>query len=147
MNATEQKISLWINHNNLLWSRFQTASVIEGGALAAAYQIYGPHKYWASALLILAALLLFFVLLLMCRDVIYIKHFETSINDKSSILSPTEPPIWQPICDTIDVLRNGKWKEIRGRNVGLIMIGVLIAFNAIAALRFLGLHCTCLNPN
>jgi hypothetical protein len=142
----EQKISLWINHNNLLWSRFQTASVIEGGALAAAYQIYNLHKYWASALLILAELLLFLVLLLMCRDVLHIKSFEP-LDKEADLPSSTEKPIWQPIDDTFDILREGKWKEIRGRHIGLIMIGALIAFNVIAALCFLGLHCPCLNSN
>ena len=121
--------------------------MIEGGVLAAAYQIHDLHKYWASVLLIMAASLLFFVLLIMSRDILYIEAFWKSIDD-DTIPNSNDKHIGQPICETIGILSNGEWDKVKGRHVGLMMmIGILIIIDLIAALRFLGIHCPCLFSN
>jgi hypothetical protein len=142
----EEKVSLWINHNNLLWSRFQTASVIEGGALAGAYQIHESHKYWAFILMLLAAFLPFGLLLIMSRDVLHIDAFR-KLNDDEPMPPVDDKPIWRPICDANDKLHCEKWGKFKGRDVGLLMIGVLVIFNMAASLVFLGIHSHCPSSN
>jgi hypothetical protein len=125
--------SLWMNHSNLLWSRLQTASVIEGGALTAAYAIHDLHKYWAALLLIVAMLLLLAVLFLMMRDTQYMDAFKNAKDDPSIIPTPpTDKPIWDACkIPGYDIRR------IQGRHVGFFIMVLLIVVNFIAALLFI----------
>jgi hypothetical protein len=142
----DKAISLWINHINLLWSRLKTASAIEGASLAAAYKIYGEkHIVWAVILLVVATLLLFGVLLLMMRDVQYVDAIKTSVNQSCSI---PEPPIkesrwhvWKTAREKDD--KCFEWEKIGGRQVGFLMIVVLMLSNVIAIICFLCPHPTC----
>ena len=144
-------VKLWINHTNLLWSRLQTASVIEGGALAAAYQIQCQHKYWASALLIVAALLIFGVLLLLARDAQYIDAINSvneSENDEKIPIIPAPPKdlsIWD-FSKTFEI-PDGDIRKIGGRHIGFTMLSILIILNIIAAWRFSEFHFKCLFSN
>jgi len=142
----DQIVSLWINHTNLLWSRLQTASAIEAGVLAAAYQIHDLHKYWASILLIVAVLLLIGVLLLMTRDVQHLDAFKKSSDDGNAIPAPPENLSILDVHKTWKI-PDGGIRRIGGRHIGFAMIVVLIVLDIIAAWCFSGFHfrCPCSN--
>jgi hypothetical protein len=71
-------LSFWRAQSELMWSRVQTASVIEAGTLAGWYKVLGDkHLVLAPAILGLGALLLVVVSLLMRRDSQYMDACET----------------------------------------------------------------------
>jgi hypothetical protein len=141
----EQQVALWIYQNNLLWSRLQTASIIEGGVLAGAYQIHDSHKYWASVLLVVGALLLFGVLLIINRDIQHADIIRESKDADPCIPKPPEGLSIFDFCRTCEIPDNDL-RRIGGRHVTIAMILILILLNTLAALRFSGIW-MCLCPN
>jgi len=88
---TENNVAgFWQAQSKLMWSRVQTASVIEAGALVGWYRLWEDgHLCFAIAILGLGALLLAVVSLLMRRDSQYMdacEKFEPKV-----IPSPNPP--------------------------------------------------------
>lgn len=89
MNA-DDAVSFWQEQSKLMWSRVQTASVIEAGTLAGWYKVWGDqHPGLGVAILLLGAGLLVIVSLLMRRDSQYMAACERVAKDRMP--SPTPP--------------------------------------------------------
>lgn len=87
----DDAISFWQAQSKLMWSRIQTASVIEAGSLAGWYKVCGDkHPDLAVAILLLGAGLLVVVSLLMRRDSQYMYACEAVA--KVRMPSP-DPPL------------------------------------------------------
>ena len=127
----DRTITLWINQSNLLWSRLQTASAIEAGSLAAAYNILPSHKCWSVALLIAASLLLFGVLLLMMRDVQYLDAIRKYTAADVVIPKPAKR-MWSWDAWKTDDTGSFDPREFGGRHVGFFSIVLLILINVAA---------------
>lgn len=75
--SSDDAVKLWQFHRQILWSRIQTATVIEGATLGGWYKILGEHHaVLAGAILVFGAALLIAATLLMFRDGQYIEACE-----------------------------------------------------------------------
>jgi len=76
-------VSFWQAQSKLMWSRVQTASVIEAGTLTGWYKVWlDNHPCLALAILLLGACLLVVVSLLMYRDSQYMAACEEKAEDR-----------------------------------------------------------------
>lgn len=88
--AEDDMVSFWQAQSNLMWSRVQTASVIEAGTLAGWYKVWGDkHLGLALAVLLLGVGLLVVVSLLMHRDSQYMDACERVASNR--IPKPSSP--------------------------------------------------------
>lgn len=76
-------VTLWQFQSKLMWSRIQTATVIEAGVLGGWYQLWESGRSALTvAILLLGAALLLVVSLLMRRDSQYMTACETRAGDR-----------------------------------------------------------------
>ncbi len=74
--------SRWVEQSKLLWSRLQTASVIEAAALAAAYKMCMDRRRCLQILVLaLGMVLLLLVFFLMKRDAEWLDAFHEAAGD------------------------------------------------------------------
>jgi len=116
----EDAVAFWQFQSKLMWSRIQTATVIEAGVLGGWYQLWrANYSRLAVAILVLGAVLLLVVSLLMHRDSQYMKTCETRAGER--IPKPGTPilkvtgrqiavlaPLSLAICDVVLVFMM-KW--------------------------------------
>lgn len=83
-------IALWQSQSKLMWSRIQTATVIEAAVIGGWYQLWNAHRSaLAIAILILGAFFLLVVSYLMHRDGQYMTACESLVG--SSMPDPGPP--------------------------------------------------------
>jgi hypothetical protein len=85
----EEAVKFWLEQSKLMWSRVQTASVIEAAALAGWYKLLRDNQLGtALVVLVLGAGLLVVVGLLMYRDSQYMVACERVAGDQMPQPSP-----------------------------------------------------------
>jgi hypothetical protein len=112
-NIQQAALNIWIEQSKLLWSRLQTASVIEGATLAGWYQVRTVGLL-PQIVLVFGTLLLFILALIMRRDVAYL----CAAKRKAGDLLPCPPEC----CG------------MSGRRLALLAISLLIIGNLLLAI-------------
>lgn len=101
------KVQLWIHQSGLLWSRLQTISAIQVGALAGWWFLRDKELWLSNGLLVAAVALIGLVWGLMERDIKYMDAFGATIRQEVPEAS------------------------LSGRGIGRVLLGVLILVNLI----------------
>ena len=92
----EEAVKFWREQSNLMWSRIQTAAVVEAGGLTGWYYLFFKETsfgFWVSLLILgFSGILLLILSVLMRRDAQYMDHCGKIAGNK--LPRPTKKPLF-----------------------------------------------------